>query len=161
MRCGDDAVDVPVVEPDLLAADAAYPVDDDESVWTDAAHELAQCRNLRQHAGRSVGVGDCDELVLLLLQGFLDFVELWPIAYRCFELRGLDTVCFEAVRKRVGEIAGVKHEHFIPWLGQIACDLVPAQCARTDRTKGCDAVLVVWKSLRSIDRVSPKQFTNG
>lgn len=52
-------------------------------------------------------MGNSEDLVLLLLQRRFDLVELWPVANGRLELCGLDTICLEAVGKRVGKVASV------------------------------------------------------
>ena len=81
-------------------------------------------------------MGYCDEFVLFLFERFLDLVELRTVADRCFELRRFDAVRFEAIRKAVGEVAGVQDEDFVSGLREVGGDLVPAQCSRARNDEG-------------------------
>lgn len=56
---------------------------------------------------------DSENLVLLLLEGLLDLIELRSVANRCLELCDLRAVCFEAVGKRVCEISGVENKDIV------------------------------------------------
>ena len=79
---------------------------------------------------------DCDDLVLLLLEGLLNLVKLWSVANRCLQLCNLGTVCFEAVGERVGEVSSVKYEDLITRLSQVGGDLVPSECAGAGDDEG-------------------------
>ena len=56
---------------------------------------------------------DCEDLVLLLLEGLLDLVKLRPVANGCLQLCNLGAVCLEAVGERVGEVTRVQNEDLI------------------------------------------------
>lgn len=69
--------------------------------------QLAQCLDLTEHTGRCIHMSDSKHLVFLLLQGLFHLIKLWSVANWCLELCRLDTVCLEAIRERVGEVASV------------------------------------------------------
>jgi hypothetical protein len=81
-------------------------------------------------------VCDCENLVLLLLQGLLDLVKLGSVANGCLELCDLDAVCLEAVGERIGEVASVEDENLISRLSQVGSDLVPSECTRARDDEG-------------------------
>lgn len=126
---GQDDVQVPRVEGDLLAADAAHAVDDDQRLRADAAHELRDGLDVAQHARRGVDVRDGDDLVRLLLEGLLDLRERGPLTDRGLELRGAHAVRFQTGGERVAEVARVQDEGVLARLDQVRGHDVPAQGA--------------------------------
>jgi hypothetical protein len=99
-------------------------------------HELTECLDLAQHTRARIHVRNSQELVLLLSQRSLDLIQLWTVADWSFELRSLNTVCFEAVGKRVGKISSVQDQHFLARFSKVRGNLVPAQCARAGDDQG-------------------------
>lgn len=79
---------------------------------------------------------NCDDLVLLLLEGLLNLVKLWSVTNRCLQLCDLGTVRLEAVGERIGEVTSVKDEDLIASLSQIGGDLIPSECAGAGDDKG-------------------------
>ena len=124
---GQDDVDVPGVEGDLLTADAADAVDDDEGLGADAADDLGDALDVGEHAGGGVDVGDGDDLVGLLLQGLLDLLKRGALADGGLDLRGVGAVGFQARGEGVGEVAGVQDEGVLTLLDQVGGDDVPAE----------------------------------
>lgn len=122
-------VELPLVKLDLLATDTAHAVDHDQSVRADPVDKLAEGLDLAEHTGARVNVGDGQDLVLLLLQCFLDLVELRAFANGRLQLCRLGAICFEAVGERVGEVPSVQDEDVIAGLGKVGGDLVPAKGA--------------------------------
>lgn len=133
---GDNAVDAPVVELDLFATDTAHTVDNDEGVRADSVDKLADVLDLAENACGGVDVGNGNSLVLLLAQSLFDLIQLWALAYGCFELCGLDSVCLEAVGKAVGKVAGVQDEDIVTGLDQVGGDLIPAKSSGARDDKG-------------------------
>lgn len=76
-------------------------------------------------------MGDGQDLVLLLLEGLLNLVQLRAVSNRCLELGCLDAVGLKAVCEAVGEVAGVQDEGLVAPLRQVDGNLVPAECTRT------------------------------
>jgi hypothetical protein len=136
LRSGEDDIELPVVEANLLTADTAHAVDDEECVGAHLLHKLAQCFELTEHAGRGIDVCNRDDLVALLLQRLLNLVELRSVADGSLELSDLGAVCLKAVGERVGKVACVQDEDLITRLGQVRGDLVPAECAGAGDDKG-------------------------
>lgn len=129
---GQDDVEVPVVEAQLLARQAADGIDDDERVRLDAVDDVGDGAHVGAHAGRRVDVGDGDDAVVAAVveQGVLDLVgprggaeALRP------QLRRLCPVRRQTVGERVGEVAAVEDEDVLARLGQVGGHLVPAEGA--------------------------------
>lgn len=99
-------------------------------------HQLAEGFDLGEHAGARVGVCDGEDLVVLLLEGLLDLVQLGSVANGSLELCCLDAVCLEAVREAVREVASVQDENIIVLLGQVGSNLIPAESSRAVDHKG-------------------------
>jgi hypothetical protein len=114
--------------------------------------ELAKGLNLTENTGRSIDVGNGDELVFLFFKGLLDLVQLRAVSNGSLELSNLDTVCLETIGEAVGKVTSVQDQNIITRLSQVGSNLVP---------KGCDAGSSVWKSLRSMVKASPNVFTKG
>lgn len=72
LATGQDDVDIPRIEGDLLAPNAANTVDGDEGLRADTAHKLGYGLDVVEHTGRGISVGHGNELVGLLLEGFLN-----------------------------------------------------------------------------------------
>lgn len=136
LRGSEHNVKLPVVEPDLLAADTAHAVHDDEGLGADAVDELRERLDLAEHTGGGVHVGDGKDLVLLLLERGLDLVQLRAVADGRLQLCGLHAVGLQAVGERVGEVAGVQDEGLIAGLAQVGSNLVPAQGAGAGDDEG-------------------------
>lgn len=98
--------------------------------------KLAESFDLAENTSRCVDVGDSQELVLLLSEGLLDFVQLRTVANGCLELSGLDTVCLEAISEAVGKVAGVEDEDIISGFGQVGSDLIPSEGTRARDDEG-------------------------
>ena len=103
LRGSEDNVKFPVVECDLFRADTANAIHDDQGLRADSVNQFTQRLDLAQHSGRRVHVCHGDELIFLLLERLLYFVELGSVANRCLQLRCLRAVCLEAVCKGVCE----------------------------------------------------------
>ena len=98
--------------------------------------QLAEGLDLGEHAGARVGVGDGDELVVLLLQSLLDLVQLRSVANGSLELCCLDAICLEAVCERVGKVTSVQDKDVIAGLCEVGGDLVPAEGAGAGENEG-------------------------
>lgn len=70
-----------------------------------------------------------DELVRLLLQGCLDFLERGAITDGRLEVRHVGTVCLETLAEGVAEVAGVEDEGVLATLDQVGRDKIPPECA--------------------------------
>ena len=136
LRGSENDVEFPLVKLDLLAADTADTVHNDQSLWADPVHKLAESLELAQHTGRGIHVGDSQKLVLLLLERLLDFVELWSLTNGGLELGGLHAVRLQAVGERVGKVSSVQDESLVARLGKVRGDLVPAKGSGTGNDKG-------------------------
>jgi hypothetical protein len=129
LRGCKDRVELPVVKADLLGANTADTVHNEQSVRADAVHEIAQCLELAEYAGRGIHVCDGNHLVLLVLERLLDLVELRPVTNWRLELCHLDAVRLEAVGEGIRKVAGVQDEDLIAGLDQVGGDLIPSEGA--------------------------------
>ena len=136
MRGSDDTVNAPVVELDLLAANTADTIDNDQRVRADLVDELTEGLDLTKNTGRRVDVGDGDELVFLLLESLLDLVQLRTVANGSLELSSLDTICLETIGEAVGKVASVQDQDIITRLGEVGSDLVPSKGTGTGDDEG-------------------------
>ena len=125
-----DTVQLPGVELDLLAGNAAHAVDDEQRLGRHALHQLGEVLELAQHARRGVDVGHGDHLVLLGLEGLLDLGQLRPATHGVGgQLGHFGAVCLEAVGEAVAEVAGAEDQHVLAGLDQVGGHNVPAQGA--------------------------------
>jgi hypothetical protein len=107
LRGGNDTVNSPVVELDILATNTADTIDNDQRVGADLVDELAEGLDLTENTGRRIDVSNSNELVFLLLEGLLDLIQLRAVSNGSLELGSLDTVCLETIGKAVGKVASV------------------------------------------------------
>lgn len=107
LRGGNDTINSPGIKLNLLTADTADTIDNDQRVGADLVDELAEGLNLTENTSRCVDVGDGDKLVFLLLQGLLDLVQLRSLSNGSLKLGSLDAVGLEAIGEAVGEVASV------------------------------------------------------
>lgn len=133
---GDDGVDFPVVEEDLLGTDTANAIHDKEGLWRNSLDQLRQRLQLAENTGGGIDVGDSQQLVLLLLQCFLDLWELWTVSNGGLELSHIRAVDAEAFCERIAEVASVKDEDVIAWLGEVGGDKIPAQSSGAGDNQG-------------------------
>lgn len=124
---GQDDIQVPSVEGNLLGTDTAHAVDDDQRLGADTADELRNGLDVAQHTRRGVNVGDGDDLVLLLLEGLLDLRERGPLTDRGLELSGTHAIGLQAGGERVTEVASVQDEGVLIPLDQVGGHDIPAQ----------------------------------
>lgn len=129
LRGREHDIQLPVVEANLLRSDTAHAINHDQRLRADLVHELAQCLDLAQHTRRRVDVCDSNDLVLLLLERLLHGIELWSVADRSLQLRGLRTVGLQGVSEGVGKVARVEDQRFLAWLDQVRGHLIPAEGA--------------------------------
>lgn len=94
---GEDDIEIPLIEPDLLASDGADAVDDDEGGGGDAADDGGDGLDIREDSGGGVDVRDGDGLVGLFLERRLDGLEARARSDGSFELRRLAAVGGNAV----------------------------------------------------------------
>lgn len=133
---GQDNVDVPGVEGNLLAADGADTVNDNEGVGANAADELGDTLDVAEDTGGGVNVGDGEELVGLLLEGLLDLLERGTVSDGSLELGGVGAVGFQASSERVGEVTGVQDERVLTPFDQVRGDQVPAEGTTAGNDEG-------------------------
>lgn len=133
---GQDDVEIPLVEGDLLAAYAADAVDDDEGLGADAADELSHAFDVAEDTGGGVDVGDGEELVGLGLEGLLDLLEGGAVSDGGLELGGIGAVGLQASGEGVGEVAGVQDESVLVLFDQVGGHHVPAQGATAGHDEG-------------------------
>ena len=131
-----DSVNAPGVKGDLLAANGAHAVDDDEGVGADAADDFGHGLDVAEDTGRGVDMRDGDHLVVLFFQGLFDLCGRRPLANGRLELRGARAVGLETGREGVGKVAGVQDEGIVTALDQIRGDEVPSQRAGASQDKG-------------------------
>lgn len=93
---GQHNVDVPGIECNLLAADGADTVDNNEGVGADAADELSDALDVAEDTSGGVNVGDGEELVGLLLEGLLDLLERGAVSDGSLKLGGVGAIGFQA-----------------------------------------------------------------
>jgi len=136
LRGSNDTVDSPLVELDLLAANTADTIDNDQRFGADLVDKLAKSLDLTENTSRCVDVGDGQELVLLLLEGLLDLVQLRAVANGCLELSGLDTICLETIGEAVGKVSSVEDEDIVSRLGQVGSNLIPSEGTRARDDEG-------------------------
>lgn len=138
LAAGQDNVDVPLVEADFLAADAAHAVHGDQGIGADAADELGDALDVVEDTGRGVSVGEGDQLVGLLLEGFLDLRVGGAITDGRLQLGDVCAVGLQAGGVGVAEVAGVEDESVLALLDQVGRDHVPAEGtgARDDERLG-------------------------
>jgi hypothetical protein len=129
-------VEVPLVEGDLLGADTAHAIDDDEGLWADAADELGDALDVAEDAGRGINVCKGDQLVWLLLEGLLDLLQGWAVTDGSLEVGDLCAVALETLAEGVAEVAGVEDQGVLAALDQVGGDQVPAQGATTSDDEG-------------------------
>lgn len=67
-----------------------------------------------------------DSLVALLLERFLNLIQLRSVTNRRLELRSLDSIGLKAIGKRVRKVTRVEDEDFVAGLDKVGCYLVPA-----------------------------------
>lgn len=77
-----------------------------------------------------------DDLVRLLLESLLHFLERRAIADGCLKVGDVSTICLEALAEGVAEVSGVKNEGVLPALDQVGGDKIPAQCAASGDDEG-------------------------
>ena len=85
-------------------------------------------------------MGDSDDLVLLLLQGLLNFWKLWAGSDWSLELSDVCAVNAEAFGEGVTEVTSVQDEDIVSWLGEVGSDDIPAKGSRA----GDNQWLRVW-----------------
>jgi hypothetical protein len=98
--------------------------------------ELAKGLNLTENTGRSIDVGNGDELVFLFFKGLLDLVQLRAVSNGSLELSNLDTVCLETIGEAVGKVASVQDQNIITRLSQVGSNLVPSKGTGTRDDEG-------------------------
>lgn len=133
LASGENDVNVPGVEGDLLRANAADTVHDDKGVGADTTDNLSHALDVAEDTGGSIDVGDCDDLVGLLLEGLLDLLKRRTVPDGSLELGGLGAVGLEAGSKRVGKVTGVQDQRFFIPFDQVRSHHVP-----TEGTTACN-----------------------
>lgn len=132
----DHAIEVPLVKGELLAANTAHTIDDDERLRRHPADQRHKVLQLAQHAGRGVDVRDGQQLVLLLAQRLFDLGQLWARADGGLELRDLGTVGRQGVGEAVTEVARVQNQGVLAGLDEVGADEVPTEGAGTGDDEG-------------------------
>lgn len=127
---GDNSIKLPVIEENLLRADGADTINNEECLWRDALDQLTESLELREDTSGCVDVGDGNDLVLLLLERLLNLWQLWAGANWCLELGDICAVDAEAVCKGVTKVTSVKDEGVVSWLAEVGGDKIPAEGSR-------------------------------
>lgn len=73
---GDNTIQLPFIELNILTANTAYPIHDDQGLRGDSVDQFGKGLELTQDTSGGVDVSDSQQLVFLLLQGLLDLREL-------------------------------------------------------------------------------------
>jgi len=133
---GNHSIQVPFVECDLLRADTAHTVDNDQSVRADTADDLGNSLDVIEDTGGGIDVSDSDDLVGLLLQGLLDLLEGGAVANRGTKVCNLGAVGLQAVAERVTEVAGVHDEGVFALLDQVGRNQIPTQGTTAGNDEG-------------------------
>ena len=123
----DDGIEIPLVEGDLLRAHGADTINDHEGLGADAADQLGHTLDVGEDTSGGVDVGQCDELVGLLLQGLLDLLEGGTLADGGGEVGDVGAVGFEALAEGIAEVASVEDESILTPLDQVGGDKVPSE----------------------------------
>lgn len=129
----ENDVNVPGVKGNLLRANTADTVHNDQGVGADTTDNLGHALDVAEDTGGGVDVGDGDDLVGLLLQGLLDLLKRRTVTDGSLELGGLGAIGLQTRSKRVRKVTGVQHQSFLIPLNQVRSHHVPSES-----TAACD-----------------------
>lgn len=132
----EDDINVPFVEGNLFTADTADTVDDDQGLGADATDDLGHALDVAEDTGRGVDVGDGNDLVGLLLEGLLDFLERGAFTDGGLELGGIGAVGFQAGSEGVGKVTGVQDQRILTLLNQVGGHDIPSESTATGDNEG-------------------------
>ena len=133
---GDNTIELPLIESNLLAGDTAHTVNNDEGLRGDSVHEGGQLLQLAENTSRGVDVSDGDHLVLLLRQRLLDLGKLGALANGGLELRDVGAVDLEAVGKAIAKVAGTENQNVLTRLNQVGGNDIPAKSSGSRNNEG-------------------------
>jgi hypothetical protein len=136
LGCGNDGIDLPIIEENVFGADTADAVHDQEGLWRDSLDQLGQRLQVAENTSGGINMSNSQKLVLLLLQCLLDLWELWTVSNGGLKLSHIRAVDAEAFCKRIAEVASVKDEDVVARLGEVGGDKIPAQSAGAGDDEG-------------------------
>lgn len=96
----NDDINAPGIHADLLRADGADTIDNDQGLGGLLADNIGNALDVGENTGGGIDMGDGDGLELLALQGSGNGSQLRGLADGDTEVSDLGTVCLQAIRPR-------------------------------------------------------------